>query len=140
MHYLGWKWWIEFFLFYWCSVQEDTIPVFEDQSPRKHQLVDEGIAEEINPPDLPSPEFQRDANHGSDFNYNPILSDWVDADLEIVNQISKDIETHTPHTEKPEEPSKSQKHQASHSYNHSESNMPFGKCKFNVIRNWFTLN
>ncbi|XP_022896115.1 sister chromatid cohesion 1 protein 3-like isoform X2 [Olea europaea var. sylvestris] len=107
------------------DVQEDTIPVFEDQSPRKHQLVDEGIAEEINPPDLPSPEFQRDANHGSDFNYNPILSDWVDADLEIVNQISKDIETHTPHTEKPEEPSKSQKHQASHSYNHSESNMPF---------------
>ncbi|CAI9769433.1 unnamed protein product [Fraxinus pennsylvanica] len=107
------------------DVQEDTVPVFEDQPPREHQLVDEGIAEESNHPDLSSPEFQREANHGSDFNYNPMLSDRVDVDPEIVNQISKDIETHTPHTEKPEEPSTSQKHQASHSYNHSESNMPF---------------
>ncbi|CAI9764663.1 unnamed protein product [Fraxinus pennsylvanica] len=106
-------------------VQENIIPGFKDQSLSKQQLLDEGIAEESSPPDLPSHEMMRDANYGSDFNDNPTLSDRADPDPEILKEIEKDIETHTPYVEKPEVHSTSQKHQESHSYNHSDPLMPF---------------
>lgn len=84
--------------------------------------------------------MMRDANYGSDFNDNPTLSDRADPDPEILKEIEKDIiETRTPYVEKPEVHSTSQKHQESHSYNHSDPVMPFGRCKLNVMTNRFTL-